>query len=390
MAGPKRTLIPRLLWMVLGHLLLTGCSEPSGVGINDGPVLWSVPAQGAHTRPLVLDSLVVFGALDGAALAFDRRTGELVWRRVLIPDYEVRGREIHTAAGMVLVPAWDLWALDPATGNVRWRFGGPDGAAAGHEVATAGDTVFTASSYTWASAVDGRTGEPYWSVDLGESVWRPAVSEELVIYGTSAYSVPDPTSPRGHLIALRRSDGSEAWRYPLSGGAVSGGVVWQDRVIVGDNSSWVYALRLKDGSLGWKVSNGSSPNSGDYWGRPVLIGEVAILARGDNVVEGREVRSGEQLWTWEAGAPASLVALFPHVYAFTGHVTVGDRTGTILWQYGGGSYVGGVFGGLSLFNGGVASDGTIYTLGTGINRGGPTSLYAFRPDFGPDSSQEQP
>jgi len=369
----------------LAASLGTNCDDPAAV--NQPVILWQVPSQRATTAPLVLPSVVVFGALDGSVIAFDRQTGATRWKQQLALG-EVYGTAVKEAGGLAIVPQYEVWALDPAAGAIRWSFGGPDGAAGVHDVATAGDTVFTGSADGWASAVDAKTGHAYWSVDLAESPWRPAVTADLVIYGTRGFLGENRQGPlgAGHVVALRRSDGSEVWRFPLPdsagifGGAVNGGAVWQDRLIVGGTIGRASALRLVDGTLLWQVAN--DPQVTGYRAQPVILDDVVVFAREDHVVEGRDVRTGEQRWSMER--PAGLtepVALGPYVYVIDGSISMIEADGTVAWKHGGVTFPGG---GTSFFRGTVSSDGMIYTLGTTYltpNEG--TFVFALQPPVRP-------
>jgi outer membrane protein assembly factor BamB len=164
---------------------LGGCENPFGAS-DDRGILWEVYAQGAKTTPLILESLLVFGTLDGTAIAFDRESGDVRWKTPLGPG-SVVGGTVEEAAGLAIIPKYAVWALDPKNGAVRWTFDGPDGAAGTHDLATSGDTVFTASAFGWASAVNARIGQAIWNVDLLESPFRPTVTEDLVIYGTRRF-----------------------------------------------------------------------------------------------------------------------------------------------------------------------------------------------------------
>lgn len=236
--------------------------------------------------------------------------------------------------------------------------------------------------------MDGRTGQPYWSVDLGESLFGPVASPELIIYGTRGFLGANRQGPlgAGHLIALRRSDGSEAWRFPLPdsagifGGAVHGGAVWQDRVIVGGTIGRVYALRLLDGTLLWQHAN--DPQVVGYRLPPAILDEVVVFAREDNVVEGRDVATGVQRWVADrATGVTPPLAVGRYVYLFAGAITVTGADGNVVWAYGGLDFLGA---GLSFFRGTVSSDGTIYTLGIerGTGRDG-TYVFALRPPVRP-------
>lgn len=364
-----------------------GCADPDNVSTKTG-VLWEVAAQSASTTPAVFDSVVVFGTLDGYAIAFDRETGDVRWKQFLARA-EVYG-EVERAAGLALIPQYELWAVDPRDGRIAWHFGGPDGGAAIYGVSTSGDTVFTGSVAGWASAVDARSGQAFWSVDLAEAPFEPAVSGDLVIYGTRGFLGPNRQGPlgAGHVIALRRADGSEAWRVPLPdsagflGGAVNGGVVWRDRLVLGGVLARVYAFRLSDGALLWEQANGESPAYGSYRLAPAVLDDVVVFARDDNVVEARDVLTGTQAWEWNrATAVTAPVALGSHVYCMDGAITIAEADGSILWEYGGLDRLGR---GQSFFAGQVADDGTVYTLGVErlTGRDG-TYVFAVRPPVSP-------
>lgn len=370
--------------VVAGFAMVAGCSDPAAPNPSgNGRVLWSVPAGSVSTEPLILGPLLIFGDSEGGLQALDRRTGEVAWTRPLVPGYSMRGDRIATAGDLILVPLWDLWALD-AHGSLRWRFGGPDGAAGTRNPVVSGDTVFTGSEKGWASAVDARSGQPYWSVDLEESTGPPALSEELVVFGTRHVRSRGP----GHLIALRRSDGSEVWRvvlpdsagFPGFSGAETGGVVWQDRVIVG-SGPWVYAVSLEDGTVLWKTPNGSSPNLSSYPRPPVMVEDVAVLGRQNSGVEGWDVRSGDLLWNWDVPSGTyDLVGRGGLVYAIEGLLTIGDASGAVLWQRGRSQPFDEA---VSFRQGVVAPGGTIYVVRSSPYRGAGAWVEALLPPVTP-------
>lgn len=373
--------------MLVCLCIAPGCDNPGDVSARGG-VLWEVPAQSASTTPAVMDSVVVFGTLDGSAIAFDRQTGNLRWKQFLA-QAEVYG-EVEQAAGLALIPQYELWAVDPRDGHIAWHFGGPDGGAAVYGVSTSGDTVFTGSVSGWASALDARTGQPFWSVDLGEAPFEPAVTSDVVIYGTRGFLGASRQGPlgAGHVIALRRSDGSEVWRLALPdsagflGGAVNGGAVWKDRLIVGGVLGSVYALRLGDGAVLWDRANGESPAYASYRLPPAILDDLAVFARDDNTVEARDILTGEQRWTWDRGtAVTPPVARGSELYLMDGPITIAASDGTVFWEYGGLDQLGR---GQSFFAGQVADDGTIYTLGVErlTGRDG-TYVFAIRPPVKP-------
>jgi len=386
--------LPLLAWFPV--YLVTACSEPADVSSKAPLVLWQVASGQAHTAPLVTDSQVVVGGTDGWVTAFERRTGARLWTRQLasgtvsLPG--IWGTVIKSAAGLVIVPQWELWGVDPRNGEPRWRFKGPDGAAGTHDPATAGDTVFAVSAFGWVSAVDARTGEAIWAVDLGEAPFRPAISPNLVIYGTRGFfdrGKRQGPLGQGHVVALRKGDGSEAWRFPLpdsagfplSGGALSGGVVWRDRVIVPGRSSRVYALRLSDGALLWEAASGASPTHAGYYQPGTILGDVVVLFRDDRVAEGWNPRTGAREWSVPLmGSPTSPASLGAWVYVSAAALYILDRFGRVVWRYGGLELTSGT----SFTEATVSADGTVYALGNEHPlKGFRAYLYAIRPPTRP-------
>jgi outer membrane protein assembly factor BamB len=367
--------VPLLVLAVVG----AGCEDATGVNREPPEILWEVASpNGPRTRPLLIDSLVVFGTFDGQAVAYHQETGEVIWARKL-SDF-VWGREVTTAAGHVLVAEYELWALDPRTGATRWRYGGPDGAAGVDEPAIVGDTLYLGSAFGWASAVDGATGQERWTVDLAERLFRPTIAGDLVIYGTRSFQGANRDGPlgAGHVIALRRGDGSEAWRFeipdsagfPLSGGAVNGGVVWEDRVVTGTMTSRVQAVRLSDGQLLWERPSGN-PALAPYDRRPVLLGETVIMTRSDGLVEGWNPETGERRWSRPGNSsPADPAVVLGAIYLVASTIWIVTEEGESLWEWGGGS---------PSFSGSPAvnSDGRIFLWGT---RGAGQEAIAFALD----------
>ena len=275
--------------LVATLVALTGCNDPTSSRDGQEAVLWSVPAGAIETRPLILSDVLVFGALDGEAVALDRATGKTAWHTPLAQG-EFYGDQAAVAGDVVLLPHHELWAVDAASGSVIWHYGGPDGWAGGRNPVASGDTVFTASPLGSVSSLDAATGAVYWSRDLEEAVFPPVVSGDLVIFATRGFFGPnDRTGPlgAGNMVALRRADGAEVWRhalpdsagFPLSGGATSSGVIWRDRLIVGTKAATVVALRLSDGTALWSRSNGASPPTSSYYLPPALVDDVIVLGR---------------------------------------------------------------------------------------------------------------
>ena len=332
------------VWATCTALLLGACYEPLGDGNGRAAIVWR-DVSNALTRPALVDSLAVFGTYDGRVVAYQRETGSVVWSRRLSNDFW--GRELTYVAGHIIVPEYELWALSPVNGATQWRYPGPDGLAGAIEPTIVGDTLFIGTGGGWAVALNAQTGTELWRTDLEEAAFQPAVGNDLVVFGTRSFLGAGPREGplgAGHVIALRRSDGSEAWRFaipdsagfPVSGGAVNGGVIWQDRVIVGSRSARIYALRLSDGALLWERTGGS-PGSAYYGTRPTVLGETAMMLRGDGLLEARSAATGDVVWSRSIGtnAAADPVVRNGMVYAVGLSIWAFTEGGSVVWRWGG-------------------------------------------------------
>jgi outer membrane protein assembly factor BamB len=66
-------------------------------------------------------------------------------------------------------------ALDPATGNTKWRFEMVNEPSAGM-LATAGGLVFTGDHFGYEIALDARTGKLAWRFQAGGTIVAPPIT----------------------------------------------------------------------------------------------------------------------------------------------------------------------------------------------------------------------
>ena len=171
--------------------------------VEDGAVLWSkdyvaeydtsIPTWGTASAPLVDgDRLiaVVGGEPDALVVAFDKRTGEELWRAVEVVGEMGYGQPVITEAGgvrqLVVWHAAALVSLDPETGEVYWEQEWEVGA--GMSVATpvrGGDYLLVSQFYNG-------------SLMMRLNQDRPAAS--MLWRGSSRSEMPDQTDGLHALI----------------------------------------------------------------------------------------------------------------------------------------------------------------------------------------------
>jgi alcohol dehydrogenase (cytochrome c) len=142
--------------------------DPSEEGTKVCPSLggghnWSATAYSPQTK------LYYFGSKDGCHLFYlhkqEYRTGQ--WYQASTED-EIPN-EPDTGA---------VVAVDPATGETRWRFEMVSPTVAGM-LATAGGLVFTGDGHGYLVALDARTGKPLWHFQTGGNIIAPPITYSL-------------------------------------------------------------------------------------------------------------------------------------------------------------------------------------------------------------------
>ena len=192
------------------------------------------------------------------------------------------------AGGVVFVQDMmsNVFALDLATGAVRWRrlFSatnpGPDG------LAIVGDRVYGATDAS-AFALSAKTGRVIWERFLVTPVDRyidvaPQVSGGTVYLST----IGQPPNGRGHLFALDAATGKPRWRLDTIKGR------WHVPAEAGGGGAW-YAPAVDGNRVFWGIANPlpwggtrKRPNGGAFAG-PALYTDSLVVVDGS---------TGKLLW----------------------------------------------------------------------------------------------
>jgi eukaryotic-like serine/threonine-protein kinase len=202
------------------------------------------------SSPVVSNGTVYFGSGDGNVYALDAATGEARWKFAT-------GDVVHAspafADGVVYVGSWDSWfyAIDAATGKQRWRYHGGEDAFIHNQVgfqsspAVVDGVVYTGCRDSNLYALDARTGAEKWKVfhDGSWVITSPAVADGKIYYATSdsaLYNVVDAATGK----SLVREQGN-AWMY--SSPAIAG-----DVIVMGVSNGSLEARERTSGKLLWE------------------------------------------------------------------------------------------------------------------------------------------
>lgn len=222
-----------------------------------GTSRWSNPLGGRLRAAAAIDPSgpsprLFVGSTNHHLYALDAATGATLW------DVDLRG-EVTTAPvlahGLLYIgtrQSSSLLALDPATGERRWRqimFG----SWVESEPAVVGDVLYIGSSdLRRAAAYDVLTGRLLWRTDvLGWSWGTPIVHADSVFVGAAGI---DPYTIRhtGGLLRLDRATGTIRWRWPapttpghLQWGFLAGPAMAGDLLLAPALDGCVYAFRTE-------------------------------------------------------------------------------------------------------------------------------------------------
>jgi outer membrane protein assembly factor BamB len=229
-------------------------SEPAGETMPD-------PFDCYLSSPAVWNGAVYFGSGDSNVYALDAATGTLKWK---FHTGDVVHASPAIADGTLFIGSWDsyFYALDAATGKQKWRFKtGED-----HEIANqvgiqssaaiADGTVYFGCRDSNLYALDATTGQKKWSFNNKGSwvITSPAVRDGKVYFATSDSAMlygMDAKSGRP-IFSLNYN------HWPMfSSPAIAG-----DMLYIGSNQGRLLAIDLASQKLAWMFETDASKANG--------------------------------------------------------------------------------------------------------------------------------
>jgi outer membrane protein assembly factor BamB len=285
-----------------------------------GRQLWKRATGGpVAATPAVGDGRVYVGSYDGKFYALNARTGATAWKFSTQGERRFEARGLHgmqprsqtfadpfdvflsspaLAQGMVYFGSGDghVYALDAATGELRWKFRTGDVVHA--SPAYAGGVVYFGSWDSYLYAVDAATGQEKWRFKSGEDELvhnqvgfqsSPVVANGVVYVGCRD----------ANLYAIDAASGKEKWRYPTEGSwVVSSPAVSGGRVYFGTSDSSLYLVL--DAETGKPVVK--QQGRAYVFSSPAVAGDVVLLGVLNGTLEARDRASGELLWEYQTDA----------------------------------------------------------------------------------------
>ncbi|MDB1087139.1 serine/threonine-protein kinase [Streptomyces sp. ACA25] len=228
---------------------------------GNGEQLWELSGaqtdfEAPDTGPVIHDGTVYTWG-DGELYALEARTGAEQWRHT-VGDAATTGgvpvRVLPAQNGVVYVSAGSrVLALDLRTGAERWRFDAPAAVlcpptyAVGRAGGPAG--LFFADYLGTVYALDPGTGDHRWRIatEARQSAEPVVVADGLVHLGSGSA-----------MYTLDAVSGTPRWRFGAQDTIVGSPVVTGGRVHFGSEDHCLYTVGAVGGRLSWKLETGGA------------------------------------------------------------------------------------------------------------------------------------
>ncbi|MFM2199049.1 MAG: Serine/threonine-protein kinase AfsK [Verrucomicrobiota bacterium] len=140
-----------------------------------------------------------------------------------------------------------------------------------NSVATSGTTIYCGNHANQVIAAEAEGKEPTWIYEGGDFPFfsAPAVDDQHVYIGSRDKS----------LHAVKRSDGTGAWKFKTGGRVESSPIAFDDGIVFGSSDGRLYAANPADGTELWRLDLGE-----DLTASPVYAQGRIIIAGGDGTL----------------------------------------------------------------------------------------------------------
>jgi eukaryotic-like serine/threonine-protein kinase len=214
------------------------------------------------SSPVTAEGAVYFGSGDGNVYALDAATGLLRWK---FHTGDVVHASPAFAGGTVFFGSWDslFYAVDAATGKEKWRFQGGKDDLIHNQIgfqsspAVVDGVVYTGCRDSNVYALDAATGKEKWRA-FNQGSWvnsSPAVADNKVYFGTSDSSM---------FHAIDSATGKPVFQQQLKGYVFSSPSIAGDVVYLGLLNGTMEARDRGTGELLWTFQTESSKENRDW------------------------------------------------------------------------------------------------------------------------------
>ncbi len=199
---------------------------------EDGALIWEYETgDQIRCSPSIASGKTFLGGCDGQLHVIDLATGEAA--REPLPLGGPTGSTPAVSGDEVFLPIMDgtVFAFNPSSGDVRWRFEDPDRPQEYRSSAAVGvDRIIVSSQNKHVDAINRATGEQMWRKTL-----RRRADASPLIAGDDVWIA----STAGLLLRLSIADGTEKWSFESRGKFMAAPAIIGNRLVIADDDGVV-------------------------------------------------------------------------------------------------------------------------------------------------------
>jgi outer membrane protein assembly factor BamB len=298
------------------------------VDMDSGVIKWKFETKArVVSSPAVAGGLIYFSSYDGWFYAVDALIGKLKWRFKNVGERRFAAKHIHGALpaaetmpdpfdcylsspavwnGAVYFGSGDgnIYALDAATGALKWKFQTGDVVHA--SPAISGGTLFIGSWDSYFYAIDAASGKEKWRFKTGTD---PDIHNQEGIQSSAA--VADGTVYFGcrdsNLYALDATTGRKKWSFSTkTSWVISSPAILNGRVFFAtSDSALFYAL---DAGSGREIF--SLKFHFPFFSSPAIAGNTLYIGSHDGKLTAIDLTTQTRAWEFQTDASRQRLAAF--------------------------------------------------------------------------------
>jgi outer membrane protein assembly factor BamB len=229
------------------------------------------------------------GESNGNLYAVDPATGTVRWN----VSTGCRGTPTVVNGTVFLPDGGQLRAVDATDGTTEWTVDRDDFFGVGGSPTVVGGTVYAGEGRE-LYAVDAATGAPEWNFSTGGVVrTAPNVVDDTIFVGTRA----PPSEPnRGYVHAVDADTGEELWSIRTDQDAEAAPTAVNGTVYIGANGGNLSALDIETGAVRWTRSFRPEDRVYTEVSAPTVVNGTVYVRTGTDSMVAVDAATGEIKW----------------------------------------------------------------------------------------------
>jgi outer membrane protein assembly factor BamB len=308
---------------VVGETVYVGGTDGNlyAVDRDAGTLKWKFAAKSRiASSPAVSAGLVYFGAFDGNFYAVDAATGQLKWKFQTGGERRFSGKHLHGSqpAAETMPDPWDcylsspvvwngavyfgsgdgnIYALDAATGALRWSFKTGDVVHASPAIAAG--VLFIGSSDSYFYALDAASGKEKWRFKTGDDLDTHnqvgIQSSAAVLDGIVYFGCRD-----SNLYALDAATGEKKWAFSTKGAwVITSPAVRDGKVYFATSDSGLfYAMDAKTGAVLFSLNF----HGWTTFSSPAVAGDMLYVGSASGKLNAIDLKNQKFAWSFATDA----------------------------------------------------------------------------------------